>query len=71
MSKLFQVLSVAEGADPGQPALQLITLMMLLVIKVTTRCTPTRGSRDKNENVPRNRRRRLFPLGFYLAAYKI
>lgn len=47
MSKLFQIPSVAEGVDPGQLALQLITLMMLLVIKVTTRYTPARGRGDR------------------------
>lgn len=44
MSKLLQVLSIGEGIDPGQVALQLITLRMLLVIKVTTRYSPVRRS---------------------------
>ena len=71
MSKLFPVLSVAEGVDLRQLALQLISLMMLLDTKVTTRCPRASGSGDKKESGPRNRKRGLFSLGFYLAAYKI
>lgn len=49
MSKLFQIPSVAEDVDPGPLALQLITLMMLLVIKITTRYTPARRSGERKE----------------------
>lgn len=38
MSQIFHIIVIAEGLDPGHLSLYLITLMMLLVMKVTARC---------------------------------